>query len=124
MVASAAVFGGLAVLAYSRWRQGEAQEQQPPPLQLTNLPVSEVVVEHRPRSHRVLAMSSDDAHCSACTCGGHLKTGVCVICMDAPNQVIFDCGHLCTCTSCSADLRVCPYCRSPISSMVYIQEVK
>jgi len=38
----------------------------------------------------------------------------CVICLDAPRDTIFDCGHHVCCASCSCLIRNCPVCRMHI----------
>jgi len=39
----------------------------------------------------------------------------CAVCMDAPkNMLLRPCKHLATCFRCSANLEICPICRTPI----------
>ena len=43
----------------------------------------------------------------------------CVICMDRQSDVIFlRCGHVCTCSTCSGPLRLCPLCRGDIVTRI------
>lgn len=40
---------------------------------------------------------------------------VCVVCLDAPHDVVFlPCAHRCTCSECAAMLQECPVCRAPV----------
>ena len=45
---------------------------------------------------------------------------VCVVCMDAPNEMIFGCGHLCTCSECAIQVLECPVCRAPIEHRIRV----
>lgn len=39
----------------------------------------------------------------------------CLICFDQPrNIVLIPCGHICVCSNCSGDLKICPMCREII----------
>lgn len=42
----------------------------------------------------------------------------CIVCVNNPREVIFNCGHFVTCNNCSNKLDSCPICRSPL----YIKE--
>lgn len=46
-----------------------------------------------------------------------LNPQVCVICMERPRNVIFDCRHHCCCRKCAGakELKNCPICRAEIS---------
>jgi E3 ubiquitin-protein ligase MUL1 len=39
----------------------------------------------------------------------------CVICFDSKSEIAFDCGHVCTCKSCSENVQICPICRKHIT---------
>lgn len=45
---------------------------------------------------------------------GGREPGVCVICLDQEADMVFNCGHLCTCSRCTAagQLTRCPVCRA------------
>lgn len=45
---------------------------------------------------------------------GGREPGVCVICLDHEADMVFNCGHLCTCSRCTAagQLTRCPVCRA------------
>merc|ERR1712151_1332178 len=39
----------------------------------------------------------------------------CTLCLNAPQQIAFDpCGHIASCSSCAANLTMCPICREQI----------
>ena len=39
----------------------------------------------------------------------------CVVCLDAPHDVVFlPCAHRCTCSECAAELHECPVCRASV----------
>lgn len=38
----------------------------------------------------------------------------CSVCLENNSAIIFDCGHMCTCNSCSQMLSNCPICRARI----------
>ena len=43
----------------------------------------------------------------------------CVVCLERPRDVvILNCGHICTCRSCSAMLTTCPICRGHVAKIV------
>ncbi|MDP2439034.1 MAG: RING-HC finger protein [archaeon] len=44
----------------------------------------------------------------------------CVVCMEERKNVVFQCGHLVTCPSCSLLLTSCPACREAISNRITI----
>jgi hypothetical protein len=41
----------------------------------------------------------------------------CFVCMEAPREVVFNCGHSC-CAHCSIKLTNCPFCRQDISQKI------
>ena len=47
---------------------------------------------------------------------GQSAEKACVICMNAPRQVVFNCSHCVSCPDCAEQITRCPMCRSPIST--------
>jgi ankyrin repeat protein len=48
-------------------------------------------------------------------------SGSCSICLDKKSIAVFmDCGHCCTCKTCSVPLQVCPICRMRISKCIHL----
>jgi hypothetical protein len=47
------------------------------------------------------------------------KNADCVICLDMVPNILYNCGHVCVCSSCDGQLksRVCPLCRANITNM-------
>ncbi|GFH56181.1 hypothetical protein CTEN210_12657 [Chaetoceros tenuissimus] len=48
-------------------------------------------------------------------------TNTCVVCMDRPKEIVFQCGHQC-CTTCSASMLNCPTCRVMILQRIRLYD--
>lgn len=49
------------------------------------------------------------------------RTTECVICMERPRvTAMVPCGHVSTCTKCTAGLHDCPICRAPVDSTLRV----
>ena len=44
----------------------------------------------------------------------------CVICLESHRNVVFQCGHLITCSECSQSVQECPVCRIAIQSRITV----
>lgn len=66
----------------------------------------------RARREREQARSAAGAGSGEGSGRPQLQQTTCVMCLDRECELVFRCGHLCVCSSCGANLRKCPLCRS------------
>ena len=80
----------------------------------------------RPPSLPVTVMSLATAHFDTgrpdvpeSTIGGQTT---CIVCFSSPkSHVAVPCGHQCACSKCSAQMKECPVCRTPVATWVHVR---
>eukprot|EP00964_Phaeocystis_antarctica_P049374 scaffold28640_cov75-Phaeocystis_antarctica.AAC.6 len=80
----------------------------------------------RPPSPPVIVMSLATAHFDTgrpdvpeSTIGGQTT---CIVCFSNPkSHVAVPCGHQCACSNCSALMKECPVCRTPVATWVHVR---
>ena len=84
------------------------------------------VTLERPPSLPVTVMSLATAHFDTgrpdvpeSTIGGQTT---CIVCFSNPkSHVAVPCGHQCACSNCSAKMKECPVCRTPVATWVHVR---
>lgn len=42
----------------------------------------------------------------------------CIVCMEKPKEIVFNCGHFYACAGCSSEMKQCPICRVTITARI------